>query len=120
MTVELFGGRSTFRNGRQHFSQSEIRGWTDPNSGPDWSNISQLGTANVLISLPAPGVAGLRLPQPGFGDHDRRRIETWWGPAAAVPDAGVVAGWPTGVQIAAGRLGRHAPEWCAGAAPHRI
>jgi hypothetical protein len=70
---------------------------------------SLLGTGNVLLSLPAPG--GLDRPAPEWGPADLVDVATDFGPARAVPSAGIVAGHPASYDVPAGRLGRHAPTW---------
>ena len=70
---------------------------------------SLLGTANLLLTLPVPG--GLAAPRPEWTDDDLVDVTTAWGPAAAVPSAGDVSGWPSSWAVPAGPLGRDAAAW---------
>ena len=78
---------------------------------------SLIGTANLLWSLSAPGVAlageGLP-PMPAREDFVLEDTTTAWGPARAVPVPGRITGVETNWAVGAGPLGRHHPAWAVG------
>jgi hypothetical protein len=67
-----------------------------------------IGTANFLWSLPRPQELP---PRPDPASFPLVDTVTAWGPARRVPAPGEITGLRAEWGIAAGPLGRHAPEW---------
>jgi hypothetical protein len=70
--------------------------------------LSLIGTANLLWSLPRPGE---QPPMPKPGDFPLTDTQTAWGPARRVPLPGAIAGIEPQWRVEAGPLGRHQPAW---------
>ncbi|OHV43759.1 hypothetical protein BCD48_27050 [Pseudofrankia sp. BMG5.36] len=70
---------------------------------------SLVGTANVLMSLPAPD--GLAVPAPRFSPDDTEPVRTAWGDGRGVPVPGAIDGLAPDLAEPAGPLGSHAPVW---------
>jgi hypothetical protein len=71
---------------------------------PSHVHASLLGTANVLLRLPAP--AGAAAGPLTVEEADTVAVDTAWGPARAAPCPVAVDGWPPRWAILAGPLGR--------------